>query len=141
MLYCRKCHALQEDGRKCSTCEELLETPAVNDLILLTAATPQAAGELERALQERSIAVQLKPAMVPDVTEVFVQYADLEAAQPVLEAVQNEFDQREPEEQPEMSPRKKWVVRIVSAAAFALLVWGVVALTDFVIALVQSWIR
>ena len=43
------------------------------------------------------------------------------------------------EQKPKLSKGKKWVLRIVAAVAFGLVIWGVVALTDFAMGFVKGW--
>ena len=38
-----------------------------------------------------------------------------------------------------LSKGKKWALRIVAAVAFGLVIWGVVALTDFAMGFVKGW--
>ena len=81
--------------------------------------------------------------------ELFVQYADWEKANETLYIVLEDLKKHAPyqgeenadanEQKPKLSKGKKWVLRIVAAVAFGLVIWGVVALTDFAMGFVKGW--
>ena len=43
------------------------------------------------------------------------------------------------EQKSKLSKGKKWALRIIAAVAFGLVIWGVVALTDFAMGFVKGW--
>ena len=81
--------------------------------------------------------------------ELFVQYADWDKANETLHIVledlkkhtpyQGEEDANANEQKSKLSKGKKWALRIVAAVAFGLVIWGVVALTDFAMGFVKGW--
>lgn len=150
MLYCAKCHTLFEEGTNCSNCNEPLTEPKSGNLILLTAAMYAESNEILDAFRARRIYIDRQPAIEEGVFELFVQYEDWAKANETLELVLEDMKQHVPCEvnnaditvktkKSALSRRKKWILRVVAAIAFGLVIWGVVALTDFAMIFVKEW--
>ncbi len=149
MLYCSKCHTLYENGTTCSNCNEPLTEPKSGNLVLLTAAMYAESNEILDAFRARGIYIDRNPTIEEGVFELFVQYADWEKANETLHIVLEDLKKRAPfnveettdqdKEKKELSKGKKWALRIIGAIAFGLAIWGVIALTDLVIAFVKGW--
>ena len=141
LLYCSKCHTLHEKGTTCSNCNEPLTEPKPGNLVLLTAAMHTESNEILDAFRARKIYIDRKPTIEEGVFELFVQYADWEKANETLHIVLEDLKKHAPyqgeettvvnEQKSKLSKGKKWALRIIAAVAFGLVIWGVVALTDF----------
>ena len=129
MLYCSKCHALYENGTTCSNCNEPLTEPKPGNLVLLTAAMYAESNEILDAFRARGIYIDRKPTIEEGVFEHLKKHAPY----------QGEENTDANEQKPKLSKGKKWVLRIVAAVAFGLVIWGVVALTDFAMGFVKGW--
>ena len=149
MLYCSKCHTLHEKGTTCSNCNEPLTEPKPGNLVLLTAAMHTESNEILDAFRARKIYIDRKPTIEEGVFELFVQYADWEKANETLHIVLEDLKKHAPyqgeettvvnEQKSTLSKGKKWALRIIAAVAFGLVIWGVVALTDFAMGFVKGW--
>ena len=149
MLYCSKCHTLHEKGTTCSNCNEPLTEPKPGNLVLLTAAMHTESNEILDAFRARKIYIVRKPTIEEGVFELFVQYADWEKANETLHIVLEDLKKHAPyqgeettvvnEQKSKLSKGKKWALRIIAAVAFGLVIWGVVALTDFAMGFVKGW--
>lgn len=149
MLYCSKCHTLHEKGTTCSNCNEPLTEPKSGNLVLLTAAMHTESNEILDAFRARKIYIDRKPTIEEGVFELFVQYADWEKANETLHIVLEDLKKHAPyqgeettvvnEQKSKLSKGKKWALRIIAAVAFGLVIWGVVALTDFAMGFVKGW--
>ena len=149
MLYCSKCHTLHEKGTTCSNCNEPLTEPKPGNLVLLTAAMHTESNEILDAFRARKIYIDRKPTIEEGVFELFVQYADWEKANETLHIVLEDLKKHAPyqgeettvvnEQKSKLSKGKKWALRIIAAVAFGLVIWGVVALTDFAMGFVKGW--
>ena len=149
MLYCSKCHALYENETTCSNCNEPLTEPKPGHLVLLTAAMYAESNEILDAFRARGIYIDRKPTIEEGVFELFVQYADWDKANETLQIVLEDLKKHAPyqgeesadanEQKSKLSKGKKWALRIIAAVAFGLVIWGVVALTDFAMGFVKGW--
>ena len=149
MRYCAKCHTLFDEGTTCSNCGEPLTEPKSGNLILLTAAMHAESNEILDAFRARGIYINRRPAIEEGVFELFVQFEDWARANETLELVLEDMKKHTPSvsdaegalqgQKQSMSPRKKWILRIVAAIAFGLVIWGVVSLTDLATGFVKGW--
>ena len=105
--------------------------------------------EILDAFRARGIYIDRKPTIEEGVFELFVQYADWDKANETLQIVLEDLKKHAPyqgeesadanEQKSKLSKGKKWALRIIAAVAFGLVIWGVVALTDFAMGFVKGW--
>lgn len=152
---------VRDDESRCPVCSsKKLRTPEQDDPVLLMTADEGKADMIRAAFREKEIVFEERlsgiggpPATIlgrPLITNInfFVRYGDLSACEElvrgigILDANDKELQKRtgrpdcnDPqklEEAPvEMSARKRFFVRAVSAILFIFVVWGVVAFADW----------
>lgn len=161
MLYCPKCQVLSPDGEICPSCGgKKLREPKAEDPTLLITADEMKTEMIEAAFEDHNLPYEERicglggpPSVIFGKNtntnkNIFVPYAELEAAEALLNGIgildtsdipEEEFEQEESEEEEnggeqnseELTPRKRTILRIVSVILFILAVWGVVAVSDY----------
>lgn len=156
MLYCPDCQALCAEERRCPSCgRKKLRPPEENDPVFLLTADETKAGVIKAAFQTAGIPFEERTAGLggpPDILvgasvytnkRIFVPYGEVEDARAVIDGTgimeQKSGMDGAPEDPPpgdaddqeELSPRKRLLVRIFSFLLFILAIWGVVSVSDF----------
>lgn len=150
MKFCAKCHNLFEEGTVCANCGGPLTEPKSGNLVLLTAAMHEESTEILNAFRAKGIFIDRQPAIEKGVFELFVQYDDWVQAKETLKMILEDMKKHQPDHQhgvaeelaqekhSNLSNGKKWMLRIIAALVFGLLIWGVVALTDFAMSFIKE---
>ena len=165
MLYCPKCKALCEDSAvRCPECgRRKLREPTQLDKVLLVTVTEMEAQRLEPVMKASGIPYEMHPSSIEGIPSIYnsaailsnqsfyVLLPQLEEAEKVVAKFRKEEAeaakeaakaQGQPEEPEEEMPRGKRIfVQITSAIAFILLVWAVVAATDWAAQNLWSWLQ
>ena len=164
MLYCAKCQFLTDGGAECPSCgsRKLREVRPDDPVLLLSAGEPgcgaalAALDEVGIPHEERMCGTGAPSALLygrsPGARyRVFVPFRELTRCRELMEfiGVPLEPGKAGPQVPPdaEKKTERQWgrtgrfLVRILSAVFFLLLVWAVVALTDGLIALIKSALR
>ena len=159
MLYCPKCKSLCEDSAvRCPECgKRKLREPTQLDKVLLVTVSEMEAQRLEPAMRASGIPFEMHPSNIDGIPSIYnsdailsnqsfyVLLPQLEEAEKVVsdfreqEAKLKAETEPQPSEEPEMPRRKRILAQIFSALAFILLIWLVVAGTDWVASHLQSW--
>ncbi len=150
MLYCPNCQSLCNDESSCPFCgSKKIRQPEQTDPVLLMTADEGKTAAIEAAFSDAGIPLEKRVQGLggpPSVilgrsyninTNLYVAYGDLTRAREVLDGIgimeqQNavEEENTEEDEEAELSPVKRTVVRIVSAVVFAAIIWAVVTASD-----------
>lgn len=161
MRYCPKCQTLVEAEEECPSCgNRKLREVRPNDPVLLYTTDETKCSMIRAAFdesgiphEERMCGAGAPPALLYGKTpgalyRIFVPFGEVDHCKEILGAMgmlegtdpAKRISGREPAEADpaKMSPRKRVLVRILSAAAFLLIVWGVVELADEFIAFLKS---
>lgn len=163
MRYCPRCQVIVKTGVECPSCgSKKLREAEVNDPVLLYTADEMKCSMIRAAFDESGIPHEERmcgPGAPPSILygkmpnslyHIFVPYGEVERCEEILQGIgalgENESakadapqDRAEEETNPKaMSHGKRIFVRIASAIAFLILVWGVVALADHLIDFLKS---
>lgn len=161
MLYCENCQVLSRDGKTCPMCgTDQLRPVRAEDPVLLVTVGQEDAERASAAFQDAAIPCLVRAMGVGSAltvftgkshceeNQIFVPYEEVEHAREVLVGIGILKEEAEPapaaekpEESAPMSREKRTVVRIVSAAAFFLLVWLAVSLSDTLADFIKSLFR
>ena len=142
MLYCTKCRAVCEDTvTRCPSCKSSrLRTAYDNDLVRLHRADEYTAGRLRELFDEAGLIYAIEPfsdgqishfydaEILPTDKNIFVRFADLDAAKKIAEALKEEIDRANgeldpgPDETEELPRKKRIVLEMTSVIIFMVLV-------------------
>ncbi|QAT49728.1 hypothetical protein EQM14_08045 [Caproiciproducens sp. NJN-50] len=163
MRYCPRCQILVKTGAACPSCgnRKLREVEA-NDPVLLYTADETKCGMIRAAFDEGGIPHEERmcgPGAPPSILygkmpnslyHIFVPYGEVERCEEILKGIgaldesgsaQKVAFENQAEEEPDLTAMSRWkrtFVRIVSAAAFLILVWAVVTMADRLIDFLKS---
>lgn len=154
MLYCPNCQSLCSDETACPFCgSKKIRRPEQTDPVLLMTADEGKTAAIEAAFSDAGIPLEKRVQGLggpPSVilgrsynmnTNLYVAYDDLARAGEVLDGIgimeqqsaaegETPEENAEEDEETELSPLKRTVVRIVSAVVFAAIIWAVVTASD-----------
>ena len=162
MQYCASCQVLSRDGDKCPSCgSRKLREVRQNDPVLLLTADEIECTMIKAAFDDANISHGERmsgtgsPSSVlygrmPNASyDIFVPFGELENCKEILKdmGVIDENGQRvkktdmpeQTEQEKEMSPAKRMMVRAGSVVLFIVLVWAAVAATDSIVSAVRAF--
>jgi len=156
MLYCPNCQVLSSDGTICPSCgSKKLREPKSDDPTLLITANEIKAEMIESAFQDHSILYEERicglggpPSAIFGKStntnmNIFVPFSELDEAVKLLNGIGisdkpdtsllelNEKEENVEENSEKMSSMKRLFWRVVSAALFIFVVWGIVFASDY----------
>ena len=158
MLYCPVCQTLLKEGETaCPNCKnKKYREVCPNDPVLLVKANEMDSDRIFAVLQEHEIPYEERMDNQAPVSSVYigrtayaykciyVPYAALEQSKTLLEAIGVSLQEEEVQQEDRsheadtMSRGKRFVVRVISAVLFILLVWAVVTAVDSLVAFVKD---
>lgn len=147
MLYCPECQVLCGDENICPSCEGTnLRKPYQNDRILLMTADEIKAKIVAAAFHDNQLDFDMEVCESGDLPSfvfgksantkfnLYIQYGQTKTAKDILHSIGFCAEANEAKQacEKKLSPGKKLLIRILSAALFILAVWAVVAVSDYV---------
>ena len=155
MKYCKKCHVLFGNDKKCcNVCKKELSNSISNeDLVFLIKTYGFERDAIKAALRDKSIPFVEKPSEgeLPmgvltgkDVSSfnLYVSYGDIDKAEEALSFIDIEENQvgKQFDSSQEMSESKRNIVKTLSIIGFFLVVWAIVYGIDFIAGMIKGMI-